>query len=455
MSDFISRRGFLRKMTGLLGGGFVFQRAGARSVSYLNGAKDSGKSGENMNSKRKLEIGNVWNESEIYKDAVTGRAVRRLSTNGRINQTPTYHTNSGFSADGRYLVFISVRDGRTYVLRAEVESGELCAVWQAPGIGDRNYIHRSMGLTGPDIDGRGIAGNRLCIAPESHYAVFTCERSLYAVDLNTFKERTLIEDVGKEWIFGAPCVSPNEQYVTITLSSAHPDLITGKKTQRNYRSFPDHKLRVIRVPMSGSGNIEVLYGHQPAQSAHSSYCPTDDNLLYFDLDLPPGYWGGGDGKTPRIWLLDMEKRRVWPLKENYPGPFQTHQAWLWDGSAMAYHGGLSGGGVYIGIAAVDGQTIWEHEFPEAEFYGHLTPDAKRPALILDGDFSKDQLKWLYYDQQEPGLEPICCHNTEWRSIPGQYSHPHPLTDASGRWISFTSAKNGRSDVYVVETTRET
>ena len=258
------------------------------------------------------------NESEQRKDIVTGRTIRRLSTQGRINQTPTYHTNSGFSADGRYLVFVSIRDGCTYVLRAEVESGELCVVWQAKGIGDRNYIHRGMGLTGPDVDGRGISGNRLCIAPKSQYAVFTCERSLYAVDLHTFEARTLIEDIGREWIFGAPCVSPNEEYVAITVSSAHLDL--GEK-----------------------------------------------------------------------------------------------------------------------------------KFPQARFYGHLTPDAKRPALILDGDFTKDKLQWLYYDRQEPRLEEICRHNTEWGSLPGQYSHPHPLTEASGRWVSYTAAKNGRSDVYVVET----
>ena len=58
-----------------------------------------------------IEIGATWNESEFYPDPVTGRTVRRLSSTGRINQTPTYHTNSGFSSDGRYLVFVSVREG--------------------------------------------------------------------------------------------------------------------------------------------------------------------------------------------------------------------------------------------------------------------------------------------------------------------------------------------------------
>ena len=112
-----------------------------------------------------------------------------------------------------------------------------------------------------------------------------------------------------------------------------------------------------------------------------------------------------------------------------------------------------GGGEYVGVAAVDGRTRWERVYPQARQYGHQTPDAQRPALITDGLFSAHLLQWLYLDDapaERPHLEPICVHGTEWGSLPGQYSHPHPLADPTGRWISFTAAHAGRSDVYVVE-----
>jgi Tol biopolymer transport system component len=400
-----------------------------------------------------MDIGDTWNESEVSEDTLTGRSVRRLSTTGRINQTPTYHTNSGFTADGRHLAFVSVREGTTWVICAEVETGELTVLWRAPGIGDRNYIHRGMALDFPDVDGKGISGNRLCMAPRTEKAVFTCERSLYTVDIHTFKVKVILEDCGREWIFGAPCISPDEKWIVITLSSAHPELLAGKKITNHYRSFPDHRLRLIRAPLDGNGQVEVLYEHQPAQSAHCAFCPTDNNLLYFDLDLPPKYWHGGDGATPRVWLLDIPKRKIRALKTKFPGPFQTHTAWLWDGSAMAYHGSLPGGGIYIGVTTTDGQTIWEREFPDATAYGHLTAYPAGKALILDGDLSTDRLQWLYYDESPdapPKVKPICLHSTDWGSLPGQYSHPHPLTDASGRWISFTAASEGRSDIHIVE-----
>lgn len=402
-----------------------------------------------------MHIGDVWNESELLNDPLTGRRLRRLTSRGRINQTPTYHTNSGFTADGRSSVLVSVREGATWVLAADVETGRLKALWRAPGIGDRSYIHRGMGLAFADVDGHGICGNRVCIAPETRQAVFAVDRRVLAVDIETCQVRVLLEDCGQDWIFGAPCVSPDEKHVAIALSSSHPEMRNGRPPAEssNYRSH-SHRLRIVSVPLDASRQAELLYEHPaPAQSAHCAYCPVDGNLLYFDLDLPPLYWGGGDGRTPRIWLLDVASGKARPLKRDYPGPFQVHQAWLWERDAICYHGPAHGGGEYFGIAKADGHTLWEQTFPQACFYGHNTPDPRRHALVIDGHFSRDKLQWLHYDgpaQAQPRLEPICLHGTEWGSLPGQYSHPHPLTDPTGRWVSFTSARNGRSDVYLVD-----
>lgn len=206
-----------------------------------------------------MDVGESWNEAECFDDALTGRPVRRLTSEGRINQTPTYHTNSGFTADGRFLVFVSVREHATWVVRAEVQTGELKALWRAPGIGDRSYIHRGMALTFPDVDGRGICGNRLCMAPRSGVAVFACERRIIAVDSATCESRILLEDCGEAWIFGAPCVSPDENDVAVALSSAHPQRLAGKEVTVPYTEFPDHKLRLIRVSLNGSEETEILY----------------------------------------------------------------------------------------------------------------------------------------------------------------------------------------------------
>ena len=406
-----------------------------------------------------MKIGDPWNESRCFLDPVTGRRIRKLSTQGLLNQTPTYHTNSGFTADSRFLVFVSVRGHETWVIRAEVDTGELQLLWKTTGVEDRNYIHRGMSLKIPEVDGHGICGNRVCLAPQSGLAVFTVDRRMMCVDIHTGAVRTLFDDCGDEWIFGAPCVSPDERSAAIALSSSHPEMRRGKwslKPEKKYIEYP-HQLKLLQIPLTVPGPLEMIYQHpSPAQSAHCAYCPADPNILYFDLDLPPHYWEGSDGKTPRIWLLNIKEKNIRPLLESYPGAFQIHQAWLWDGSGMIYHGHASAGGEYFGVAGLDGRKIYERVFPKAAFYGHNSPDPRAPAMIIDGFFSNDLLQWLYYDDnqnEEPKLEPICRHGTEWESIPGQYSHPHPLASPDGRWISYTTAYDGRTDVQVVEIIR--
>lgn len=406
-----------------------------------------------------MNPGDKWNESKCFSDPVTGRNIRQLSTEGIINQTPTYHTNSGFTADSRFLVFVSVRGRETWIIRAEVNTGELQLIWKTTGVEDRNYIHRGMHMIIPEVDGRGICGNRVCVAPHSGLAVFTVERKMLCVNIHTGAVHTLIEDCGDEWIFGAPCVSPDERFVAITLSSSHPEMRQGKWTLNPEKRYIDytHYLQLIQVPLTGSSPHKIIYQHPiPAGSAHCAYCPADSNLLYFDLDLQPYYWCGGDGKTSRIWLLNIKDGTIRPLLASYPGIKQIHQAWLWDGSGMIYHGPADGGGEYFGVADLNGNKIYEKTFSQATFYGHNSPDPVKPAMIIDGFFSKELLQWLYYDEpqrEEPKLEPICRHGTEWGSIPGQYSHPHPLASPDGRWISFTTAHQGRTDVQTVEIIR--
>ena len=63
--------------------------------------------------------------------------------------------------------------------------------------------------------------------------------------------------------------------------------------------------------------------------------------------------------------------------------------------------------------------------------------------------SDNLLTWLYYDADLPRVEVIAEHNSEWGSLPGQTTHPHPLCSPDGRWISFNTTQNGRSDVAVV------
>jgi hypothetical protein len=75
--------------------------------------------------------------------------------------------------------------------------------------------------------------------------------------------------------------------------------------------------------------------------------------------------------------------------------------------------------------------------------------AGRSAIILDGNVSDHLLTWLDYNGEQPRIEVIAAHHTQWGTVLGQASHPHPLCSPDGRWISFNTAQRGRTEVIVV------
>ena len=104
---------------------------------------------------------------------------------------------------------------------------------------------------------------------------------------------------------------------------------------------------------------------------------------------------------------------------------------------------------YVGVIRPNGERLREWVLPAAPHYGHVSAAANRPAIILDGHFSKDKLRWLYYDADEYRLEDICCHDSTWDSLLGQLTHPHPSTDKAGKYIAFNSPRDAHSEVWLV------
>jgi hypothetical protein len=396
----------------------------------------------------------MWNESQCYRDRWTLREVRRITAGGLYNQTPTYHTNVCFTADGEFLIFGSAREGKSAIFRAHVPTGDITQLIEAvDGVGGYSPLHKQAGASWGAGVGNGFGVNgTMCIAPRSRWAVFIVGRTLRAVQIETLEERTLIEDIGEEWVPGQPGVDPDEEYVILALVCAHPEMREGKRPSKSYMEHfatGGMKLRILKVPLAG-GNITTIYSEDGAGCAHTTFSPLDPDLLLIDRDFAPRFWGGSDGKTNRIWTLRLSNGKLTELPSQDDACFQVHSVWSWDGEYVLYHGKSARGGHYIGAIRPDGEFYREYGFYDAPYYGHVSAMAGRPAIILDGNLSKDMLLWLYYDGEQPRIEVIAYHGTDWGALPGQYSHPHPHSDPTGQWIAFNAAQRGRSDIFVVK-----
>lgn len=376
--------------------------------------------------------GETWNESEVYRDAWTLRQVRRITTKGLYNQTPTYHTNIGFTADGEFLIFASCRDDQSAVFRCHVPTGDITQISDpAPPM--------------------NITGGSLCLAPRSRWTTFITNNTLKAVNIETLDERVLIDDLPPTWQLGIPSIDCNEKLVVVPAFPAPPKDIAGD-AQAVWDYFTRHErvwLKLLQVPLAG-GAYQVIYEEDGCRSAHCPHSPVDPNLILLDRDFPPHFWGGSDGKTNRIWILDIKTRQLTELPPQDKARFQVHCCWTWDGETIIYHGRSAVSGYYIGLVDKNGHTVREYPFRDAPHYGHVSAMAGRPAIILDGNISPDLLLWLYYDQEQPRVEVIARHGTDWKALPGQFPHPHPLSDPTGRWVSFNAGAQGRTDVFVVK-----
>ena len=396
-----------------------------------------------------MHKGKTWNESTVYKDPWTLRSVRRVTQAGLYNQTPTYHTNTAFSADGEFLVFASARQGGSALFRCHIPTGDITQLTDLiAGVGTRDELHKGGGTS----VGNGMGVTMLtCIAPKSGWVVYVVGRAFKAVHIDTFEEQTLIDDIGPDWIAGMPSVDPTETHAILPIMSAHPEIAQGQQPTQGYMAHfaeTGPRLRLMQVPLAG-GEVETVYAEDGIGCAHCPHNPQDADLILIDRDFPPRLWAGSDGKTNRIWALRLSSGALTELPPQDAARFQVHCAWTWDGQGVLYHGLIAEQGYFIGVVDPNGHPMREYLFRDAQAYGHVSAMAGRPAVILDGNLSNDLLLWLYYDQEQPRIEVIARHGTNWGALPWQYSHPHPLSDPTGRWISFNAADRGRSDVFVV------
>lgn len=385
--------------------------------------------------------GAVWNESRLYKDPVTLRNVRQITTKGMVNTIPSYHTGQSFTHDGENIIFISVREGRSALCKAELSTGNItCLIDPVDGMGGLCEITKYG-------NGKGIPIGAV-LAPKSRWAYYIAERQIRAVQIDTLEEKIAVDSVDEASFIESIAVSPDERNLAYVVDTIYPEKNGGLK----YRVYTK----------SAEGKTEVLFGEDGISAGHLMYNPEDSDLLLFCRDKGPSLVHRADEHS-RAWIYRISEGRLTEVKTVEKQNFQTHTAWTWDGRGVVYHGMIADSdwknnvteeGWYIGLAGLDGNPVREYSFKEAKYYGHVSAMQGRNAAIIDGNVLEGVLLWIYFDGEKPKIEIIAQHSTDFTAMPGQYSHPHSICDPTGKWIVFNSARRviftgARSDIYAV------
>ncbi len=226
-------------------------------------------------------------EREFYTDPATGVRIQELTKGPNLSDNLYFHF-SNFTADNRFLIFVSDRSGSRQIFRAEVSTGRIVQLTDDPGVGahtacpDHTNARRVYYLRGAEV---------------------------ISLDITDFSERK-IGEIPKPYIGG---------FLQPTLS-ADGKLMTLEK-QRDEANWE------IGLMDTATGTYQTVLT-QGFRIGHVQHSPTDPVIFYV--------WETGGYAPQRSWLVNDDGTanrpfyartdpKTWftPLKE-----WVTHEAWV-------------------------------------------------------------------------------------------------------------------------------
>ena len=202
------------------------------------------------------DVGRDWgSERESYLDPVSKVRVWEL-TKGTNAADNLYFHFSNFTADNRYLIFVSNRAGSWQVFRADVETGRLVQITDDPAVNprtacpDHTTARRLYCLRGPEI---------------------------LALDILDFTVRK-VGEIPKPYIggFQQPTLSGDGQWMTLT----------KQRDENNWE---------IGVMNTKTGEYRTVIT-QGFRIGHVQHSPTDPIIFYV--------WETGGYAPQRTWLVN-------------------------------------------------------------------------------------------------------------------------------------------------------
>lgn len=364
-----------------------------------------------------VELPREWPaEVTEYQDYSSGVRVRKL-TNHKCHSWHLYFHNPGWWDEGRRLVFKSHRGNRIGSFSVELETGAISYI--APVNLDILNPHRPEGYANHG-------------------------REIVAVDLHTGATRTLMEKP-EGWDIGLLQITADGNHVAMFLNEKVD--VGPVETMKDYVGFAEkwaaHPLsRIVLLPVDG-GEPETVFEEQ-SWIGHVQPSHTKNNLISFCHEGP---W---DKVDQRMWMLDRDDGRVWPVRPESEGEAIGHEYWLADGETLGYHGrvndGEGGRRPVFGFIRYDNTS---HVEPDFNYHSTHFHSNVRELVVGDGDRSKIPyvLMWKFDGNQFHGPRVLCRHGS---SFHVQITHVHPRFSPDGNQIVFTTDVGGYGNVYLAD-----
>ena len=382
-------------------------------------------------------IGKTWpSEIRCYKDAKTGREVIQLTA--LEENYHLYFTDNSFTLGDREIYFLSTRGN--------------------PGTDIYNFFKMELDtgiITQVTDEPTGIAGGKTK-TPDSTILVYITEnqKAVKMFDTRTQESRVLYRETGN-FLLDQPFISCDRKYVGFTRNEV-VDIAYGK----NYVGFKEtmyatKRAGVMIAYMDGSAVKEVF--RDTHWLGHFQFSPDEPTVASFCHEGPWNY------VQQRIWILDIVTGEAIPCFRQEEDDSVGHEFWTRDGNIffdnlMAGHDGTipvsrtqavtndqagkPGQVPYVGLANKTGEVIKRIEMPFYCNHYHANNDN----TLLVGD-EVDDLVLIDMATEPATLTTLVNHGTSWN---GQYTHCHPTWSWDSTKILYTSDRDGKCNLYMIE-----
>lgn len=369
-----------------------------------------------------------------YKDVKTGREVIQLTSN-ESNNYHLYFTDNSFTVGDKEIYFLSDREENK------------------PEIYNFYRMDLSTGLiTRITNEKCGINLQLHTKTPESDILVYLVGNKIKKVNTKTGQTDIIYEErPGID--MGAPFISTNKKYIGITRNES-VNIIGGP----NYTGFKEtmyatKKSWVTLVYLDGSQVVDAY--EETHWIGHFQFSPDDNTIALYCHEGP---W---NLVHQRIWILDIVSGTVKPCFRQGEDDCIGHEFWTRDGKIFfdnrkkGHDGTITSNGTqatikevetdqspYVGLADKDGNIIRTIPMPYYCNHYHSNNDNS----ILVGD-EVDDIVLIDIKNDEPALQTLCTHNTSWYA---HRTHCHPTFSWGGDKILFTSDREGKCNLYMVD-----
>lgn len=376
-----------------------------------------------------------------YQDPLTGRSITRW-TDGPWKDQHLYFTGPSITADGRWIIVISERDGHPKLYGIDRRASEIhCLTPQSQGK-LLSYCH---GDGGP----KGLSKSFPCLDGQRGRVYGVVDDQVLRLDLEPRQSRVL-GTIPAGWVTSFSHVSADGRWLCVPL--CNPESFTGDAAVRDQAT---QMKAVWKRVIAGQVRSKILLfdtqtGDQrcaaevPFWVTHVQFDPSDPGRILFNSE---SLWHEQD-HIPRMWILEADGK-THPLFDQAKGERVGHENWSPDGRSIVYHGFEASDDFY---AANKGH----HFLARRDLQGNLLERMEIGALgihhatlLANGDYLVDTLDGIVGVVHPEGsasvVRPLCRSDTRDRS--DQDTHAHAKASPDGREVVWSSDKDGGVNVY--------